>query len=101
MDLFAILVSPFFLFFFFPPLTFVVSLLFYLSYRKKKNLAALPAIFLWFIYGMWEGYIFYGMKTVIAPIRLDLSVIVPILYTASIVGVIGHFTANQKVTTGL
>ena len=42
-------------------------------------------IIFWSVYGIYETYMYYWMKTVIAPIRVDLLLLTPVLYLLIIV----------------
>ena len=46
---------------------------------------SVSVIIIWAVYRVYETYMYYWMKTVIAPIRVDLLVITPILYMLTIV----------------
>ena len=84
---------PFNIFVFFPPLAFLVAfafLILLLKFHKKANSFSyllLITSLLWVIYGIWEIKMFYWSKTVIAPIRIDLLLIVPFLYIISGLGI--------------
>ena len=49
---------------------------------------------LWLIYGMYETGMYFWMKTVIAPIRIDLLLIAPFLSLVSLVGIMVLLTRN-------
>ncbi|MCA9408372.1 MAG: hypothetical protein H6755_02590 [Candidatus Omnitrophica bacterium] len=86
---------PFQLFLLFPYLSFVLAGTFYVLFkRKKKGVLLIPALS-WLIYGVWECYMWFWMKTVIAPIRIDLLLIIPYLYVISTIGVV-VFIAEKK-----
>ena len=64
-------------------------------YVKKRNrisklgrILTIAVTFVWTIYGIYEAGMYFWMKTVIAPIRVDLLLIAPILYLVTIVGII-------------
>lgn len=46
------------------------------------------SVLLWFIYAAYETGMYFWMKTVVAPIRVDLLLIVPILAIATVVIVV-------------
>lgn len=46
------------------------------------------ATLFWLAYGVYETYMYFWMKSVIAPIRVDLLLLTPLLYVAAIVGVV-------------
>ncbi len=84
-----------------PPLTLVVALLFfYLWHSHRKNRGAQPEIsketwllvsgISWILYGCYETYMYFWAKSVTAPIRVDLLLITPFLYSVSIGGVISY-----------
>ena len=63
-------------------------------YIKRRNriskfgrILTICITFLWTLYGVFETGMYFWMKTVIAPIRVDLLLIVPILYLLTIVGI--------------
>jgi hypothetical protein len=48
---------------------------------------AVGATLFWLAYGVYETYMYFWMKSVIAPIRVDLLLLTPFLYLAAVVGV--------------
>ena len=64
-------------------------------YIKKRNriskfsrMLTFCVTLVWTTYGVYETGMYFWMNTVIAPIRVDLLLIVPILYLVTIVGTI-------------
>jgi hypothetical protein len=49
---------------------------------------AVGATLLWLVYGVYETYMYFWMRSVIAPIRVDLLLLTPFLYLAAVVGVV-------------
>ena len=49
---------------------------------------AVGATLFWLAYGVYETYMYFWMKTVVAPIRVDLLLLTPFLYLAAVVGVL-------------
>ena len=92
---------PFQVFLLFPPLAFIVAGVFlalFLNVRKRLNsvnFLLLITVIVWFVYGLWELYMHYWSKTVVAPIRVDLLLIVPILYLISILGLVSYFRLRK------
>ena len=78
MDIFL---APMVLFHAFPPLAVGVAGLFGLAYRKKRRAVVLWAAGCWVVYGVYEMWMRWVWEpTVVAPIRVDLLVIAPVLY---------------------
>jgi hypothetical protein len=103
-----ILYLPFNLFLIFPYLAFLVAIPFfafwYFYHRKVKNRSNCPkgiilliTGFVWVIYGIYEIFMYAWSKTVIAPIRIDLLLIVPVLYAISLVGFLGAWGCYRYV----
>ncbi len=72
-----------------PGITFIV--LYFVRRRKIAKISRLIVVgtsIVWLIYGIYETKMYFWMKTVIAPIRVDLLLIIPILYLLTIVGII-------------
>ena len=70
-------------------------------YIKKRNriskfsrILMICVALVWTIYGLYETGMYFWMKTVIAPIRVDLLLIVPILYLVTIAGIITLIKTN-------
>ncbi len=86
----------------FPPLAFIPSTAFFsyfYRYRPRLNrpttLALLVPATLWMVYGVYETRMFYWSQTVSAPIRIDLLLIVPLLYLLLAVGIVGCMAARR------
>ena len=72
-----------------PGITFIV--LYFVRRRKIAKICRLIVVgmsFVWLIYGIYETRMYFWIKTVIAPIRVDLLLLTPTLYLLSIVGTI-------------
>ena len=106
-----LLFLPFNIFIAFPPFAFVVALLFLGSwfwYRKKtKSQAGYPkgssllfAGIAWLLYGLYEIKMYFWSKTVVAPIRVDLLLIAPVLCGITVAGIIGFVRCRLKLKTG-
>lgn len=70
----------------FPVIAFLCAGFFYFLTFRKRKMAILLVADIWLIYGGWESCMWFWSQKVIAPIRVDLFVITPILYFASAVG---------------
>ena len=64
---------------------------------KLRRVTVIVATLAWMVYGIYETRMYFWMKTVIAPIRVDLLLIVPVLYLVTIVAAIALWR-NAKVT---
>jgi hypothetical protein len=78
-----------------PGTTFIPGIIFIVLYFVRRRKIArinrqivVGTSFVWLIYGIYETRMYYWMKTVIAPIRVDLLLIAPILYLLAIIGTI-------------
>ena len=97
-----LLYLPFQLFILFPPVALAfgfVFLILFLIIRKKTNTISyllFCSTILWFVYGLWEIKMSYWSKTVIAPIRVDLIFIVPLLYAISVAGFISYYRLSKS-----
>ena len=93
---------PFQVFLLFPPLAFIVAGVFlalFLKIRKRQkslNYLLLITVLCWLIYGLWEIRMHYWSKTVIAPIRVDLLLIIPLLYLVSIAGFLSYYRLRKN-----
>lgn len=89
-----ILFTPILPFVFFPPLAFVVAGVFgwALWWRRREPFMGRYGIALavaaWCLFGVYESYMYYWSRTVIAPIRVDLLLLTPVLYAVTIFGLI-------------
>jgi fatty acid desaturase len=78
----------------------VFTILYFKRTEKMTKLARVTVIFAaltWIVYGIYETSMYFWMKTVIAPIRVDLLLIVPMLYLITIIGTIAS-CKNSKLT---
>ena len=81
-------------FVFFPPLAFAVAGLFgwALWWRRRepfmRRCGIVLAVVVWCLFGVYESYMYVWSRTVIAPIRVDLFLLTPILYAATVFGLI-------------
>jgi len=91
MDLVTVFYSPMILLIALPYLALVPALLFGRAYRasgRPRAKGALVAAILWALYGLYEGYMFFWSRTVVAPIRVDLLLLAPVLYLATATGIL-------------
>ncbi len=72
-------------------------------YIKKRNriskfgrILTICVTFVWTTYAVYETGMYFWMKTVIAPIRVDLLLIVPILYLVTIAGTIALIKTKRE-----
>ena len=63
---------------------------------KFSRMLTINVTLLWTIYGIYETRMYFWMKTVIAPIRIDFFLIVPILYLMTIVGTIALIKTKKN-----
>jgi hypothetical protein len=96
-----ILFTPILPFVFFPPLAFAVAGLFGWAYWRRRREPFLGrfgvafAVAIWCLFGIYESYMYYWSRTVIAPIRVDLLLVTPILYAVTIFGLIQVFMPRR------
>jgi hypothetical protein len=89
-----LLFNPILPFIFFPPLAFVVAGLFGWAYWRRRRepfigrFGIVLAVAAWCLFGIYEIYMYYWSRTVIAPIRVDLLLVTPILYAVTIFGLV-------------
>lgn len=86
-----------------PGTTMIPAAIFVGLYIKKRNrifkfsrILTICVALVWTIYGLYETGMYFWMKTVIAPIRVDLLLIVPILYLVTIVGTIALIKTKME-----
>lgn len=78
----------------FPPLAFVVAGAFgWVLWRCRKapiagRLGIIIAVAAWLAFGIYESYMYFWSRSVIAPIRVDLLLLAPLLYILTIPGFI-------------
>jgi len=87
MDLFTLVYIPFQIFLFFPVLTLIPAAAFLLAFIRQKRVILLAVSAAWLAYGSWEWYMHEWSKTVVAPIRIDLLLIVPVIYVLTAFGI--------------
>lgn len=89
-----ILFYPILPFVFFPPLAFAVAGLFgWALWRRRgepatRRFGIALTLAAWCLFGVYECYMYYWSRTVIAPIRVDLLLVTPVLYAVTIFGLI-------------
>ncbi len=59
------------------------------------HLSLLAVVAVWIVYGIYETIMYFWMQTVIAPIRVDLLLIVPVLYLVTLVGLIAAWGVGR------
>jgi hypothetical protein len=82
---FAILVAR-------PYLALAPALIFGLGYARMQPAAPrslLAATLVWALYAAYEIYMFFWAKTVVAPIRVDLLLLAPVLYLVTVLAAVG------------
>ena len=96
-----LLLYPILPFVFFPPLAFVVAGLFGWAYWRRRREPLLRrfgialAITAWGLFGVYESTMYYWSRTVIAPIRVDLLLVTPIVYAVTIFGLVQAFMPRR------
>jgi len=71
-------------------------------HRRRQGLGALrravavAACAAWLLYGAYETWMYFWMQTVIAPIRVDLLLIAPLLYLAAAAGLLAVFAGRRR-----
>lgn len=68
---------------------------------KLRRAATIVATLTWIVYGIYETRMYFWMKTVIAPIRVDLLLIVPVLYLITIIATIALWRSAKVAATKL
>ena len=64
---------------------------------KSSRVLAIIVTLVWTIYGIYETGMYFWMKTVIAPIRVDLLLIVPVLYLVTLIGIVALLLINSNI----
>lgn len=84
-----------------PPLAFIPTVWFAVCYWRRRarlgpgtKIALLVPVVTWAAYGVYEIRMFYWAKTVIAPIRIDLLLLVPVLYLVLLIGIIACYRSK-------
>ena len=91
----------------FPPIAALIAVGFgycWLSLLRGKWVArgpfglksVLAAALLWLCYFFYESFMYYWSRSVIAPIRVDLLLIAPLLYLISFFGAVACVSAARK-----
>lgn len=101
--MFDILYLPWSIFLFCPYAAFVPALIFlswYFKFARKalkhtlwKNAVLITGV-LWVLYGIYEIRMYFWSKTVVAPIRVDLLFICPVMAMMSFIGIVACFKAK-------
>jgi hypothetical protein len=92
-ELFYLPIQPFLIA---PWLAPAPAALFWWGFRRSRSKAAAVAAVIWLIYTIYEWFMYEWGKTVIAPIRVDLPLIVPFLYLVSAIGALGFLAARRR-----
>jgi hypothetical protein len=98
-----LLFAPFLPILAFPPLAFPPAVVFGACYycrrssgRRGGKLTLLLPAAAWAAYGVYEIRMYYWSKTVVAPIRIDLLLIVPVLYLILAVGIWACYRSRRS-----
>jgi len=96
-----LLFAPFMLFGLAPGLGLVPALLFggcllRRSGSRRRRIAMWLALVSWTVYGCYETWVYFWARTVVAPIRVDLLLIAPLLYVVTAVGIWGCLGARSS-----
>lgn len=77
-----------------------------LYFRRRKAVSGIRramimmAAILWIAYGLYETRMYFWMQTVIAPIRVDLLLIAPLLYVVTVIGAIAAIRVKGGMPPG-
>ena len=89
----------------FPGGAFLPAIIFTALYLKRRGgmtklsrAATIFATLTWVVYGIYETRMYFWMKTVIAPIRVDLLLTVPALYLITVIATIALLRSNKAAT---
>jgi len=99
-----LLFYPIVLFILFPPLALVPAGLFgWALWRRRAaswgiRAGILAAVLVWLLFGVYESFMLAWSKTVIAPIRVDLLLLAPVLYAVSILGAVLSWSGARRVS---
>jgi len=55
------------------------------GFGPGRKLFAVTGLAMWFLYAPYETYMYFWMRTVVVPIRVDLLLVAPLLYAATLV----------------
>lgn len=101
-----ILFLPFVLMLAVPGGALIPGLLFLLVAWRKWTRASrgirfllLAVVAAWMAYGIYETIMYFWMQTVIAPIRVDLLLIAPVLYLVTLVGLVAAWRVGPRSET--
>lgn len=77
-----------------PALVFFISYIFarvvgFAAASKGARLSVLAAGIIWLLFTSYEWRMSYWERTVIAPIRVDLLLLTPVLYVITVIGLVG------------
>ena len=75
-----------------PVLAFAAA--FWHARRMKRSRALLVVTVLWGLYAVYEGAMWLWSRQVIAPIRIDLIVLGPLMYAVTAAGVLAWWRAR-------
>jgi hypothetical protein len=100
MDFPTLFYAPMRLFLERPYLALVPALAFGAGFRALRGRRGsgwvLVAALLWGLYAAYETYMLHWSKTVVAPIRVDLLLLAPILYAVTVAGVAGWVVGARR-----
>lgn len=95
----TLIFAPFTLFIVFPPAALLFGMFWLGAYGLLKGafestgpilrLSVRCSGWAWLVYGLYEGYMWWWSKGVIAPIRVDLLLIAPALYLVTAFAIAG------------
>ncbi|MHA1599577.1 MAG: hypothetical protein ACTSW2_02035 [Alphaproteobacteria bacterium] len=97
-----VLILPMLPFLFLPPLALAPAGLFaWLHARCKarsgrRSVMILLAIVTWLLYSAYETFMYYWSQSVVAPIRVDLLLVSPVLYAATLLGLFAYFRCRNS-----
>jgi hypothetical protein len=99
-DLPTLFYAPMRLFLARPYLALVPALAFAAGFRALRGRRGagllLSAAILWALYAAYETYMRHWSKTVVAPIRVDLLLLAPVLYAAVAAALMGWWRAARN-----
>lgn len=92
-----ILLLPFRLFIESPGLTLIPVLIYAIMWAMGRyNALLLVTSLVWLAYGVYESWMCSSTKAAIAPIRVDLVLIAPLLYIISIIAFVHFFVIRKR-----
>jgi hypothetical protein len=102
-----ILFFPFVLLIAVPGGAFLPALLLLLWVRQRwthlgpfRRLVSGAAVFAWLAYAPYETWMYFWMQSVIAPIRVDLLLIGPVLLIGTVAAIAACYAQTGKVSNG-